>query len=196
MNSEEKRTDKRKLDSRKKIKEAFISLHAREGYDAVTVSGVCNEAGISRGTFYAHFKNVTEVLDQILDEALEGTGKFWARYLNIDPQDVADECRMPFCVFVRESKTYQKIFTDDAFFSRIVDKLVDRSFDKYYAFISENSSLSESELRALLGFQTSGCLSITKMGIREGKDEWNCIRKCIDGFVKRGIKGLVEPRGK
>ncbi len=195
MTTKEIKTDKRKLNSRKKIKEAFISLHAREGYDAVTVSGVCNEAGISRGTFYAHYKNVIEVLEQILDEALEGTGKFWARYLNIDPQDVADECRMPFCVFVRENKKYQKIFTDDAFFSRIVDKLVNRSFDKYYEYISENSSLSRTELKALLGFQTSGCLSITKMGIREGKQEWSCIRKCIDGFVKRGIDGFINNKG-
>ena len=61
MTTKEIKTDKRKLNSRKKIKEAFISLHAREGYDAVTVSGVCNEAGISRGTFYAHYKNVIEV---------------------------------------------------------------------------------------------------------------------------------------
>lgn len=81
MPTEELKTDKRKLNSKKKIKEAFISLHAREGYDAVTVSGVCNEAGISRGTFYVHYKNVIEVLEQILDEALEGTGKFWVRYL-------------------------------------------------------------------------------------------------------------------
>ena len=186
--------DKRKERSHNKIKEGFISLHAREGYNKVTVSALCKEAEVSRGTFYAHFKNVSEVLDEILDEALLGTGRFWARYLNIDDEDVSAECKNPFCVFVRENKKYQKIFTDDAFFSLIVKKLVDRSFEKYYAHISKHSDLSPQQLKAILGFQTSGCLSITKMSIKERTQKWTCIRGCIDKFVKAGIDSIFEKK--
>ena len=189
------KTDLRKIKSVGKIKDAFIAVHARDGYNGVTVSSVCKEAGISRGTFYAHYGNVMDVLNDVLDDALDGTGRFWAEYLNIDRDNLRDECAVPFCVFVRENKTYQKIFTDDAFSSIIVEKLVNRSFDLYYDHISKHSDLTREQLRALLGFQTSGCLSITKMSIRENVKEWTCVRECIDNFVKSGIESVVLSGG-
>ena len=185
------KTDLRKIKSVKKIKDAFISLHAREGYDAVTVSALCKEAGISRGTFYAHYGNITDVLNDVMDEALDSTGKLWAKYLNIDQDNLRNECAVPFCIFVRESKKYQKLFIDDNFSSMIVQKMVDRSFDVYYDYVSAHSDLTKEQLKAIMGFQISGCLSITKMGIRDGVKEWNCIRECIDKFVKSGIDSVV-----
>ena len=190
--AEDTKTDLRKIKSVKKIKEAFLSLHAKEGYDGVTVSSLCKEAGISRGTFYAHFGNVTDVLDEVLDEALDGTGKIWAKYLKIDGDVLNDKCAAPFCVFVRESKKYRKLFTDDAFSSRIVDKLVGRSFDKYYDYIALHSDLTRDQLKSVMNFQISGCLAITKMSIRDNIKDWTCVRECIDKFVMSGIDSIMN----
>ena len=40
-------------------------------FDAITVSALCREAGVHRGTFYLHYRNTMEVLDELLDDALE-----------------------------------------------------------------------------------------------------------------------------
>ncbi len=192
----EVKTDKRRLKSRTKIKEAFISLHKREGYDGVTITSICEEAHISRSTFYAHYDNVTGVLEEILDEALQETGSFWAKHLDLIPEKEEKNCKTPFCVFVRENDRYRNIFIDDAFSSLIVKKLVDRSSDMYYKYISGYTKMTREQLRAVLVFQTSGCLSITKMGIREKMKRWDCVRGCIDEFVKSGIKGIIEKNEK
>lgn len=190
------KTDLRKVKSVKKIKEAFISLHSKEGYDGMTVSSICKEAGISRGTFYAHYGNIPDVLNDVLDEALDCTGKLWSKYLNIDQGNLRNECAVPFCIFVRENKKYQKILIDDNFSSLIVKKMVDRSFDVYYDYVSAHSELTKEQLKAIMGFQISGCLSITKTGIRDNVKEWSCIRECIDKFVKSGIESLISPADK
>lgn len=185
------KTDLRKEKSVKKIKEAFISLHKRVGYDGLTVSSLCREAGISRGTFYAHYGNVIDVLDDILDGILTGTDKFWAKYLNTE-KEAENKCRKPFCSFVRESKKYQKLLTDDAFSSRIVDKLIHRALDDNHEYVCRNSGLNKDQLKAVLCFQISGCLSITKMGIRDNVKKWSCVRECVDKFVRNGIDGIMQ----
>ena len=184
--------DKRNTASKKKIKDAFITVHSKEGFYGVTISSVCKEAGISRGAFYSNYRNVTEVLDEILDEALEGTWKFWERQM-ISETDVDKlECRLPFCIFVRENKYYQKIFLDDSFSTMIVEKLVTRSFKNYYDYVSKHSGLSEYEFRALMTFQASGCLALIKMSIKDDPKKWNCVNGCIDKFVKSGIMNTVD----
>ena len=183
--------DKRKIKSREKIKESFISLHSREGYEAMTVSALCKEAGISRGTFYAHYQNVMDVLDEVLDDALKETGRFWARYLNIFEEDTEANSKVPFCVFIRENKKYQKIFIDDAFSSFVVRKVAFLNFDKYYEEVKKVSEITKQQFKAILSFQTSGCLSITKMSIKDKVDDWSCIRGCIDTFVKSGLASMI-----
>lgn len=184
--------DKRNTASKKKIKEAFITVHSKEGYYGVTISSLCKEAGISRSTFYSNYKNVSEVLDDILDEALEGTWRFWEQQMINDPDGGVPECRLPFCVFVRENKHYQRIFLDDSFTTRIVEKLVKRSCDDYFDYVSKHSSLSEHEFRALITFQTSGCLAVIKTSIKDDSRKWDCVSGCIDKFVKSGIMNTVD----
>lgn len=184
--------DKRSIRSRERIKEAFVSLHEKISYDGVTVSSLCKEAGVSRGTFYAHYKNVTDVLSEVLDDIMEHIDRFWPKHLDIEDEEPSEKCRRPFCVFVRENTKYQKILTDDAFSSLIVKKLLDRSFENTYKYLSKKTKLTRQQVRALISFQTSGCLTITKMGIREKASEWSCVKGCIDNFIKSGIDHILE----
>lgn len=47
--------DLRAARSRSAIRQAFLTLIAARGYDAVGVKAICARAGVSRTTFYAHF---------------------------------------------------------------------------------------------------------------------------------------------
>ena len=67
--SGERKMDRRALYTQKAIKEAFLRVKRNKDYNAITVADICREAEISRGTFYAHFGNIAEILDALLDEA-------------------------------------------------------------------------------------------------------------------------------
>ena len=54
--------------SQRMIRRAFLDLLKKKPVQNITVKEVCEEAGIHRGTFYAHYKDLYDLLHQIEDE--------------------------------------------------------------------------------------------------------------------------------
>ncbi|MGE5374304.1 MAG: TetR/AcrR family transcriptional regulator [Bacteroidota bacterium] len=70
----------RSEETRTKIMEAAIKLFSKRGYNKASVDEICEEAGISKGAFYHHFKSkqalFLALLDgwlQFVDNAIEAT---------------------------------------------------------------------------------------------------------------------------
>ena len=67
-----KATYKNALRSKQLIRQALITLLDKKGsMSEVTVSDICHEANINRGTFYNHYGNTTDVLEEIKDELMQ-----------------------------------------------------------------------------------------------------------------------------
>lgn len=58
-------TDKRVLKTRKAITTAFMELTLEEDMQKITVSDIAERAVINRSTFYLHYADAKEVLDDI-----------------------------------------------------------------------------------------------------------------------------------
>lgn len=56
----------------KLIKEAFLELIEIQGFDKITVKDLTNKAMISRTTFYLHYKDKFDLLEQIENDILDG----------------------------------------------------------------------------------------------------------------------------
>jgi AcrR family transcriptional regulator len=55
--------------TRTRILEAAGEVFAKRGYSATSTSDIVDAAGVSRGTFYLHFKNKAEVLVEVVTTA-------------------------------------------------------------------------------------------------------------------------------
>jgi len=55
-------TDRRVLRTRRTLRDALIELIAQRGWDAISVSDVCERADVGRSTFYTHFADKEELL--------------------------------------------------------------------------------------------------------------------------------------
>ena len=62
--------------SRKLIRQAYVELIREKDVDKITVMDVVNKADINRGTFYAHYKSVFDVSEQIGNEILSALLEF------------------------------------------------------------------------------------------------------------------------
>ena len=62
--------DQRIENTKKDIRSALIRLSAAKPYPDITVKELCAVAGVNRSTFYAHYKNTREVLEDIEKRAL------------------------------------------------------------------------------------------------------------------------------
>ena len=62
--------DPRILRTQKLLREALIELTAERGFDEVTVGDIAKRAGVNRVTFYRHYQDKYDLLEQILRETL------------------------------------------------------------------------------------------------------------------------------
>lgn len=67
-----KKTDLRYVKTEIAIKEAFYKLIKTDGFSNITVKKIIELANINRSTFYIHYKDVYDLLDQIEEELLNG----------------------------------------------------------------------------------------------------------------------------
>lgn len=67
-----KTSDRRKIRTKKLIYQALLELIEEKGLDGITVSDLTARADINRGTFYLHYKDVNDLIDQLQQEILSG----------------------------------------------------------------------------------------------------------------------------
>ncbi|MCI2126593.1 MAG: TetR/AcrR family transcriptional regulator [Olsenella sp.] len=61
------------------LKEAFMELLAEKPYESITVSDVARKADLNRGTFYAHFDNVDDLMRSVMSDTADTISVFLSR---------------------------------------------------------------------------------------------------------------------
>ena len=74
MNRREKnRTDRRTKYTRNLIKEVLMAFLKERRFETITVTEICRRAEINRGTFYLHYLDTYNVLEDLVDDFLSET---------------------------------------------------------------------------------------------------------------------------
>ena len=183
-----RKTDRRTLYTTAVIQEAVLSLLSKKEYTEITVSAICREAEISRGTFYLHYRNIPEVIDALFDKALGGTHSMLAQIGCAAMKD--ERCAYPLCHFLRENTKYQSRFLSDCHRSHVFERIAAQGFHQFSEQVKHQSTYSEEELFSLFCFQLSGCLTVIKHYRNISDEAWTGIQCTIDKLLKVGFQGL------
>ena len=54
--------------TRKNLKDCAIKLMMQRGFDETQIHDICKEANVAQGTFYVHFKNKEEILNELIED--------------------------------------------------------------------------------------------------------------------------------
>lgn len=63
--------DRRVIRTKEAIRDALVELIAEKGFEAVSVSDVTDRANINRGTFYLHYRDKFDLLEQTETEIID-----------------------------------------------------------------------------------------------------------------------------
>ena len=74
-----------KAETRQKILDSAISLFSTKGFDQVSIDDLMNHAGLTRGAFYAHFKNKQTIYSKAI---IAGAKK--SRIMITNPAEIND----------------------------------------------------------------------------------------------------------
>lgn len=68
-------TQQRKTDTKQDIKRALMTLLQEKSFDAITVSDITRYAQINRGTFYLHYLDKFDLLEQLMADIYADIGQ-------------------------------------------------------------------------------------------------------------------------
>ena len=93
----------RSQNTRSRIKAAFLEL-IDDGRcpEEVTVTALCQRAGIHRSSFYLHYTVPTEILSEIKNETMSMMGSF---LINLNPETTTDAVESMLC-FIRDNELF------------------------------------------------------------------------------------------
>jgi len=132
----DKNVDLRISRTHKMIKEALFELMDTMGFDKISVQNLTKKAMVSRTTFYLHYKDKYDLLDQIENEILDG---FKNIITNLPLDEIVTKGlsnEKPFSLLLR---IYEYVKENQQFFKLIMGKNGDPSF--YYK-LSETMKLT------------------------------------------------------
>ena len=173
------------MNTDQKTQKAFLQLIRKYHFSEITVTMLCQEAGISLTSFYKHFSNTAEVLDEVLETLFSEVDGVQTELLGFKAAE-----KVPLCVFVRSHPEYRNLFTDDAIIHTVIRKFVSMNRKEYLEVMHQKVSSTDSELLGLLYFQLNGCMHATRHMISRSDEEWAANKKNIDSFIISGFENL------
>ena len=185
-----RKTDRRTLYTRQTIKNVFLEELKRTSYGKMTVSEICKKAEINRGTFYLHYLDLDDVLDDIFTGFLSGTTSLVDHVLC----PLKETCTYPFCQKIQLETHYQPLFMDELTAAKLLKKFADTGKETFVTYLMQNSHLTFEEAEAIFYFQMNGCLAINKLMIQNHCTDWTKIQKTIDRFLKAGLETFILDR--
>ncbi|SHN56389.1 TetR/AcrR family transcriptional regulator [Desulfitobacterium chlororespirans] len=92
--------DRRIIRTKEAIRAALVALIEAKGFEALSVKDITAKANINRGTFYLHYRDKFDLLDQTLEEVIKDIERIVLKITALSTADFAD-ARIPAAVVVR-----------------------------------------------------------------------------------------------
>ena len=175
--------DARALQTKKRLKESLLDLLRTRPLYEISVTELCRTSGIGRTTFYQHYGNLSQVLDELLAEIL-------SQVAHIAAQRAAGggDCGWHLCEFVRSNPRVFALFRNESLTGVILDRMTSFRRETLIRTLRLNSPWTEKQLEIILRFQTSGCLSLIRRSGSMDDEEWRRSKETVDSFLRKGLE--------
>ena len=175
---------------------ALLSLLEKKPFEYITISEICEDAGVNRSTFYLHYENTADLLKEATAYVLDD----FASYFSVDMESIAskyENCDLrelnfinekylhPYLSFIKEN---QRLFVavlsqPEAFDSKAVFQ---RMFDHIFSPILDRFRYPKDEQRYVMMFYLNGITAIITEWLKEDcrksiEDISSIIHYCIFG---------------
>ena len=110
MSEKTKKQDRRTRYTRQTIKDTFLELLKQKSFTKITVTEICKNAEINRGTFYLHYYDIHDVLSDIFNDMTQDMLTTVDHLFCLNQKN----CSYPFCQIIQMESQYRALFLDDA----------------------------------------------------------------------------------
>lgn len=149
--------DRRTRFTRNEIKSTYIALLDQMPKNKITVTMLCEETGINRGTFYLHYETLDDVWKDIENDLIQESEDIMnlaqANGKKIDPISHVQH--------QKNSELWSKIYFGPHASQDLHERIMQQSIKDMAKFIPEGI-MTEEEKRVYLNFVIGGCMAVEK----------------------------------
>lgn len=194
----------RKEMTRMLLKEGLLSCLANDSFESVTVTSLCKASGITRSTFYLHYRNIMEIVDDLVDDAISYSRpgmvdnnnlQIIAKALSaasnsISLREAYDSIfdRLPLCQRIIRHKKYLPLFLDEQISEYVLQRIIGREKDRQGLVMAEALGISFDVGVSVFVFLVHGLYAINKEYKWTQSDAWLEAQKVIFELVCRGLQ--------
>lgn len=161
--------DHRTRVTRMLIRKAFTELLRQKPIQDISIRELCAVAGINRGTFYLHYKDIYDLRDQIEEEMMADFQKALSPLLETE-QDVSP-VKITTGIFqcLKDNADLCTVtlgdYGDKAFAYRLVNIGREKCLDAYSRFFA---SATPKQIEFFYAFVSAGCIGLLQKWLAEG----------------------------
>ena len=122
--------------SRKLINDALADLLAEKPLDKITVTDVATRADINRGTFYAHYRDIPDVVDNLIQEAFSTIRDTLMMHAD-DTADIGHQVLSNVQIFLEKDLQFYRKLLNSNVAGGMLEKLIGAVLD----FMMENREM-------------------------------------------------------
>ena len=148
----------RKEMTRMLLKEGLLSCLETNPFESITVTLLCKTSGITRSTFYLHYSNIMEIVDNLVDDAIAYSKPGMVDNNNLQTiaqtlsaasnsvslREAYDSIfdRLPLCQRIIRHKKYLPLFLDEQISEYVLQRIIGREKDRQGLVIAESLGVS------------------------------------------------------
>lgn len=179
-----------------KFDAALLLLLEKKPFEYITVSEICKMAGVNRSTFYLHYENMHDLLEEATQRVIDR----FVSCFSIDAHSVIgrfSDCELselnfihenylyPYLSFIRENRhLFSTVLRQPMTFK--TDKLFERLFDHVFNPILDRFHYPQDERRYVMMFYLNGITAIITEWL---KGDCNKTVEEISGIIRECIFG-------
>lgn len=154
--------------------EALLYFLDKKDFEFITIKEICKKAGVNRSTFYLHYEN----LNDLLEETINYVGnKFKAKFDDIENNDDFTKAILtnskylkPYLTFIKENLKIYKLMHEKPHLFKI-DYITKHLYENIFDIALSNHLVLEKEKKYIFAFYTDGVLWIIKKWIESNCDD-------------------------
>ncbi|MDO4555113.1 MAG: TetR family transcriptional regulator [Lachnospiraceae bacterium] len=176
-----RKTDRRTIYTKNVIRDSLLALLTQNSYEKITVTSICKQAEITRATFYLHYNNIDEVLDELLDDALRMTELDYG-FPGTVPND--PDRMLPVCQRATSEPKYRVLFLDESMSHILLNKLYQKEKEIQIPRIMQLYHVSEWEADKMFLYMLHGSFAVNKSLNWEKNSDWYHAQSTIQALIR------------
>lgn len=186
MTNKTRKTDRRTLYTQQVIKDALLELLASKTFAQIRVTELCRQAEITRSTFYLHYDSLNDLLNQVIDDALQLT----PLVTDLDVSDVT--AMIPVCQRFGDNPKYRHLMLDTDLSEYIIGRIIHQEKGRMVPEIMMKTGLDTRQAETLFIYILHGSFAVNRRHNFQKDAQWQADTEMLQKFVQAGYNQLHQ----